>query len=406
VPAHNNYWFLTAPTKHTVSAGIIRNADVLIIGGGIAGLNLLYQLVISGYVNTYLVEDSTVGYHASGRGGGHLMLRGHKLFSKMPGSDGAEYLQFIAENNRKLLNGLRNVRFDSDVRDCGGLRLAINDAEMSDLEQEARFIKQHRDLDCPLFDQAKVRTLLPNTGFIGGMFVPTEAILNPYKVVNGLRELIEQKGPRVLTNSCVTGVSENDDGSLTVSIRHKGTIRAKQVVYSNGAYIPELMPSLAKTLVSYRGQMVATDYLPDNTIQTFPHMGISCHDGNEYFRLYGGRLLVGGMRHAVRGQQVGIMNDGDFSPTVYDKLREFVGSALPVLGDVKYAYTWSGIMTSTPDGLPLIGALPNRRSQYIFGGFNNYGFGHALQGSILLKDIITKHEPPVKLFDPARFQCN
>lgn len=401
---HNAYWFLTCPTKHTVNAGIVRNVDVLIIGGGIAGLSLLYQLVTSGYVNSYLVEENTVGCHASGRGGGHLMLRGHKLFSKMPEEDGVAYLNFMSENNRKFLHGLRNVKFDTDMRDCGGLRLAINDDEMADLERESKFIKQHRDLDCPIFDQAKINTLLPNTGFVGGMFVPTEAVLNPYKVVNGLRELIEQKGPRVLTNSCVTGVAENDDGSLTVSIRHKGTIRAKTVVYCMNAYIPELVPELAEKMVSYRGQMIATDYLPDNTVQTFPHMGMSCHDGNEYFRLYGGRLLVGGMRHAVRGQQTGIVNDGEYSSAIYDKLREFVSSALPILGDVKYAFTWSGIMTSTPDGLPLIGALPGRRSQYIFGGFNNYGFAHALQGSILLKDIITKNEPHVKLFDPARFQ--
>lgn len=403
---HLNYWFGTCPTRHVVTAGLVRNADVLIIGGGIAGINTLYQLLSAGVTNAYLVEESTVGCHASGRSGGQLMLRGAKLFSQMEEAKGIEYLNFIAENNRRFLNGLRGVNFDTDLRDTGGLRLATNDEEFAALQRESAFIKQHADLDCPAFPRDQVTSLLPGSNFAGAVFMPTEATFNPYKVVNGMREFVERKGARVLTGCQVTSVVRSADGSLSVSIRHRGIIKAKKVVYCLNAYTPELLPELAEIMTCFRGQMVATDFLPDTLLQTLPQASMSCNNSNEYWRLHGGRLLIGGMRHAVRGHQVGILDDGEVSPAVYERLRQFVNEALPIVKETKFTHTWSGIMCATPDLLPLIGSLPNRPDEYILAGFNGYGYSHALQGSTIIKDLIMRGEsshPGVGLFNPARF---
>lgn len=402
---HSNFWFSTCPTRHTVSAGLVRNADVLIIGGGIAGISMLYTLLNAGVTNVYLVEESTVGFHASGRSSGQLMFRGFKLFHELGNEVGSEYLHFISENNKRFIRGLRVAGFDTDLRDTGGLRLAVNKSELKKLELEASFVKRHYNLDCPLLSEREINSLIPQTKFVGAMFVPTEATFNPYKVVNGLRELVERKGARVLTNCQVTGV-EDDTSGLAVSIRHKGIIRTKHVVYCTNGYVPELLPEFDSFMMPYRGQMVATDYLDESIARLLPVMSMSCNDCNEYFRLYNGRLLIGGMRHAVRGEQKNLVNDGEMSPSVFERLRDFVSGNLPFIQNVKFTHTWSGIMASTKDGLPLIGAVPNRSNQYILGGFNGYGFGHALFGSMIIKDLIRtgrSDHPGVQLFDPERF---
>jgi glycine/D-amino acid oxidase-like deaminating enzyme len=400
--SHDNYWFKTCPTRHKVSSGIVRNVDVLVIGGGIAGVNMLYSLINAGVTNTYLVEESTVGSHASGRSSGQLMFRGSKLFHEYGEAVGAEYLAFIKENNMRFLKGLRVVSFDTDLRDTGGLRLAIDENELEKLETESEFIRVHGGLDCPMLTKEDVEGMLPQTDFVGGMFVPTEATFNPYKIVNGLRELVENKGSRVLTDCQVTSVTPDAKG-FSVSIRHKGTIRAKKVVYAVNAYTSELLPDLAESMIPFRGQMIATDYLED---QLLPSMSMTSNDCNEYFRIHNGRLVVGGMRHAVRGKQIGLINDGELSPVVFDKLRDFVSSALPHIKNVKFTHSWSGIMCATPDDLPLIGALPNRPNEFILSGFNGYGYGHALHGSMIVKDLIMTGEskrPGTQLFDPSRF---
>lgn len=400
---HKNYWFGTCPTQQHVTSGLVRNVDVLIIGGGIAGISLLFRLIQSGISNAYIVEESSVGFHASGRSSGQLMLRGARPFSKTKNGD--LHLNFVAENNRRLLNNLRTIGFDSDLRESGGLRLAINEDEFCLLKQEAELINRDREIYCPVLNSDQVKFLLPNTGFVGGIFIPNEAVFNPYKIVNGLRETIDKRGRRILTDCRVENVERNTDGSFAVSILHKGTIRAKRVVYCLNTYTPELLPEFKNIMTSYRGQMVATDFLPDSVIQTMPQMSMSCHNGQEYWRLHGGRLLAGGMRHAVRGSQVGISTDGEISPAVNDRLRTFVSDALSI-SSVKFTHSWSGIMCATPDQMPLIGELADRPNEYIFGGFNGYGYSYATYGSMLLRDLIksgASENPGVELFDPKRF---
>jgi len=401
---HANLWFESCPTKRELTSGLIKNVDTLIIGGGLAGVSLLYNLVNSGMVNTYLVEENSVGFHGSGRGMGQLMLRGSKLFHEMP--DGEEYLNFVSDNNCRFLKGLRALSFDHDLRETGGLRLAMNDQEMALLERESWFIQEVRGIDCPILSRRQLDLLVPAKHFIGGMFVPNEASYNPYKVVNGLRDTVEKNGSRVFTNTQVESVLANDDGSLTVLIRHRGTIRAKQVVYCLGGYTSRLLPEFADVLVPFREQVVATDYLENDAVQTLPTMSISCNNGQERFRQYASRFLMGGMRQSVRGQQEGLVYDGEISSAVYEKLRVFAIESFPVLKHSKFSHVWSGVFCGTKDDKPLIGPVPNRPNQYMMTGFGCYDSSNAILGSMLIKDYI-KHKdsagPGHQILHPGRF---
>jgi len=401
---HANLWFDSCPTRREISSGLIKNVDTLIVGGGLAGVSLLYYLINSGMVNTYLVEESSIGFHASGRGMGQLMLRGTKLFHEM--EDGAEYLNFIGDNNRRFLNGLRTLSFDNDLRETGGLRLAIDEAEMSKLEKESNFIVNARGIDCPLLSKEDVESLIPSKRFVGGMFVPNEANFNPYKVVNGLRDAVEKSGSRVFTNTQVESVVTNDDGSLTVSIRHRGMIRAKQIVYCTGAYTNRLLPEFADILVPFREHIIATDYLDKDMSNLLPAISISCNDGNERFRSYSTRFIIGGMRQSVRGQQEGIVYDGEISPTVYDKLRSFAIESFPFLKPAKFSHIWSSIFCSTKDGKPLIGPVPGKPNQYMLTGFGCYDTSNVILGSMMIKDYIKNKDSIVsanEILNPGRF---
>lgn len=401
---HSNLWFESCPTRRDLSTGLVKNVDVLIIGGGLAGVSLLHNLVNSGMVNTYLVEETSIGFHGSGRGMGQLMLRGSKLFHEMP--DGEEYLNFVSDNNRRFLNGLRALSFDHDLKETGGLRLAITDEEMSKLEAESAFIQKVRRVTCPVLSRRQLDLMVPAKRFVGGMFVPNEASYNPYKVVNGLRDTVEKGGTRVFTNTQVESVVTNDDGSLTVSIRHRGTIRAKQVVYCTGAYTSRLLPEFTDILIPFREQVIATDYLENDVVLTLPAMSISCNNGQERFRQYAARFIMGGMRQSVRGQQEGIVYDGEISPAVYDKLRLFAIESFPFLKNSKFSHVWSGVFCGTTDDKPLIGPVPNRPNQYIMTGFGYYDSSNAILGSMLIKDYI-KHKDSVglchQILNPGRF---
>jgi len=408
---HSNYWFETCPTKCHNGVGFVKNVDVLVIGGGIAGISTLFQLVRGGVSNAYLLEEATVGYHASGRASGQLMLRGHDLFVQLAerlGDDAAEeYLRFSANNIRKFTSALERTKFDTDLVKSGGLRLATTKEELELLCSEAEFINAYASdtgVNCIVLSEEEVRSILPSKGFIGGIYLPCESTINPYKIINGTRDLLETSGARVLTNSCVENVDRNVDGSLSVSIRHKGVITAKKVVYCMNAYTPGLLPELDSQFTPFRGQMVATDLLPDAVHRVLPAMSVSCNHGADYFRLHGGRLLFGGQRQNVRGRQEGIIYDGEISQTVFKRQKDFLQKHLPFI-DVKFTHVWSGIMCLTDDRLPLVGEIPGRDNEFIVAGFNGYGLSHAFMAGQIVRDKILRGEsalPGAELFDPRR----
>ncbi len=391
---HSNYWFDTRSTKHSITSGIIRKADTLIIGGGMAGVLVLYNLINAGMLNTYLVEDSTIGSHAAGRTNGQLMLRSHKLFSEM--ENGEDYLKFVHENNKRFTFGLRHAKFDTDLRESGGLRLATTNRELYLLEQESLFIKDVIGLDCPILSGDEVSHLIPSDKFVGAMYNPSESTFNPYKVTHGIKEAAEQKGLRVLTNCGVESVNKRDDGTFDVIIRHKGIINAKRIVYCTNGYTPSIVPELSEIMMPFRDQMVATDALPDSVIRLMPAMSMGCATAQESFRMHYGRLIFG-RRDAEQTNY-----DGEVDVNSYDKLYKFIQQYLPLITRIKFTHAWSSIICKTSDNLPLIGELPNRPNEFILGGFNGYGYSHVLLGSLMLKNMITQRTS-FELFDPARF---
>jgi glycine/D-amino acid oxidase-like deaminating enzyme len=408
---HVNYWFETCPPKIKVSAGLIGSADILIIGGGVSGITLLAHLLRAGIQNVYLVEENTIAFHASGRSSGQIMLRGGKSFTEFEKSIGTnatiEYIKFISQNAKRFVKALEGVKFDTDLNVNGGIHLAVDDQELSVLKREYELIdKANAGIVPAMLSEKDVFNLIPSKkSFKGGLFIPAEATINPYKVVNGVKWTLDSKGSRILTNASVESVARNSDGTLVASIRNRGTIRAKKIVYCTNAYVNTLVPELANYMGSFRGQMIATDVLPDNLIEMLPTTSLSCNYGSEYFRLHGGRLLVGGMRHAIRGKQEGILADGEISKTVYNRLRDFLSDIFPALSN-SIEYTWSGVMCSTKDSLPFVGKLHNRPNEYVMAGFNGYGFSHAFNASLIVKDLIVKGSsdlPGTKLFDPARY---
>jgi len=290
---------------------------------------------------------------------------------------------------------------------AGGLRLATTEEELDLLHREAEFINSFSNetgVHSLVLSAGDVRAVLPSQGFLGGIFLPCEATINPYKVVNGMRDLLETSGARVLTNSCVESVERNNDGSLSVSIRHKGVITAKKVVYCMNAYSPGLLPELEERFTPFRGQMVATDILSKTALQKLPEMSFSCNHGGDYFRAHDGRLLFGGQRQSVRGRQEGIVYDGEISQTVFKRQKDFMQKHLPHL-NAKFTHVWSGIMCLTDDRMPLVGNLPDRENEFIVAGFNGYGVSHAHMASLIIKDKIINGEsslPGAKLFDPNR----
>jgi glycine/D-amino acid oxidase-like deaminating enzyme len=150
--------------------------------------------------------------------------------------------------------------------------------------------------------------------------------------------------------------------------------------------------------------MIASDVLPDAVQKIMPQMSMSCNYGREYFRTHKGKMLMGGMRYKVRGHQRDITFDGEASRAVGQHLREFMMQTFPYIQNAP-THTWTGIMSETNDGFPIVGHVPNKPNQFVCAGFNGYGFSHALLSAYAMKDFVLGNDiqiPALRLFNPER----
>lgn len=402
-------WLLDA-APFSAATPLPGHTDVAIVGGGIAGISAALHLARAG-VDCTVLEQDVVSGRASGRNDGQLLLGLGEHYHRIHGQFGPERAKmlwaFLRDNHEALRRELATAEVDCDLEVRGGLRLAETPHEAGELAQAAALLAAegvpHRLLaaaDLP-------RWLPPARGFHGALHLPGEAIVQPVEMVRGLAVAAARAGARIVERSPVASL-DDADGGFRVRLRDGRSLTASLVVHCTSALARELDASglLARTVFPFRGQVLASEPLPADVAAAFPPHAMSSNFCYEYFRVHRGRFVIGGKRWSVPGEEVGILDDGAQNPQVTQNLLAFVREHFPALAATRFPHCWTGIMAGTPDGLPLVGALPGRPGTYVLGAFNGYGLSFAFLAGRCLAELITDGQSPhpaMPLFAPRRF---
>jgi glycine/D-amino acid oxidase-like deaminating enzyme len=143
------------------------------------------------------------------------------------------------------------------------------------------------------------------------------------------------------------------------------------VILATNAHASELVPAIPVAPV--RAQMLATARDPGTALGPPAY----AEWGYRYWRqLADGRVLVGGMRHQARAEEVGTVcrPTATIQAHLDGELRD-LGVAAPV------RHRWAGIMGFSPDGLPLAGPLPSSPGVLLLGGYTGHGMGFAVHAA-------------------------
>lgn len=385
-------------------------ADVAVVGGGIAGIATALHLAQRG-IDVVVLEQRTVAARASGRNDGQLLLGLGEHYHRIHGQFGAAKARvlwdFLRDNHEALREAIAAHGVDCGLRQDGGLRLAETPHEWTELRTAAALLaaegKAHE-----LVPAAELARWLPAaTGFHGALFLTGEAIVQPVRMVRGLARAACAAGAKLATGADVEAI-DGDAGDFRVRLRDGRTVAASIVVHCTSTLARELDRSglLARTVFPFRGQIVATDALPRAVTAQFPRYAMSSNFCYEYFRVADDRFVIGGKRWSVPGEQLGIVDDDGHDPRITDNLLAYVREHFPPLRDVPFPHVWTGIMAGTPDGLPLLGALPGAPGTFALLAFNGYGLSFAFLAGRCLADLIVDghcaHEA-LPLFAPRRF---
>lgn len=385
--------------------------DVAVIGGGIAGISTALHLALAGAEVTVL-EQGSIASRASGRNDGQLLLGLGEHYHRIHGQFGAERARqlwdFLADNHVALREALAATGVECELRQHGGLRLAETPHEWTELQTAAALLaaegKAHELV--PARDLA--RWLPAAVGFHGALHLRGEAIVQPANMVRGLAAAASRAGARICERQSVTTI-DGEAGDFRVQLASGQQLHAAMVVHCTSTLARELDTSglLQRCVFPFRGQVIATEQLPPEVAAQFPDYAMSSNFCYEYFRMTRDRFVIGGKRWSVPGEELGLLDDQGNNPQITQNLLGYVQEHFPALRGVPFPHVWTGIMAGTPDGLPLLGGLPDRPGTFALLAFNGYGLSFAFLAGRCLAEMITEgscSHPSAGLFAPRRFQ--
>jgi sarcosine oxidase subunit beta len=374
---------------------MLKSADVVIIGGGIVGSSIAYQLTKAGCCNVVILErESSQGKGSTGK------------------SMGGVRAQFSTRVN--ILMSLYSIPFlrdfektmghPSGYRAQGYLFVAMADRHMEYLRANYQVQVAAGLKTASLVSRDDIIAMIPqirSDDILGGSFCSTDGFVDPYSVMTGFTLRAIDQGTELIRDAPVTGISLDAKGVASVETP-QGSIATRTVVNAAGAWAAGIakMAGIDLPVEPLRRMLVPTE--PFDRIDHGVPMVIDMSTGF-HFRPEGLGLLLA-------------WNDPDEKPgfnTNFD--RAFVEKILtravdrvPVFEDLEVnpSRAWAGLYEMTPDHHPILGAAPGVGGFYFANGFSGHGVMHSPATGKILADLILKGTTDIidaKMLDYARF---
>jgi gamma-glutamylputrescine oxidase len=360
-------------------------ADVCVVGGGIAGCSTALHLAERGY-RVVLLEAERVGFGASGRSGGQLIpgyASGMAKLATQVGKTDARRLWDISVEGIELTRDLIDRhRIDCDLA-WGHLHVGIKPRQRDELKEWQR--EQEDDYGyrkLRFLERDEVSQLIASKRYVAGLYDSGAGHLHPLRFTIGLGQAAIAAGVRLHENSRVVAI----DRGPTVTIRTEGaSVRAKYVALCANIGHNDLSQTLARKTIGIASYMVATKPLGEARAAALLRDNIAVADINwiiDYYRRSPDhRLLFGG-----RVSYSGIDPLGTARAT-----RQRMLNVFPQLADAEIEYAWGGIIDISMSRAPNFGRLdPNI---YYLQGFSGHGMVlTSIAGKIIAESIAGQAE--------------
>jgi glycine/D-amino acid oxidase-like deaminating enzyme len=373
VPA-SSYW-LSEPYEPLPRATLDGPPDVAVVGGGVTGCSCALALAEAG-LRVRLYEEREIAGGASGRNGGFALRGGAAPYPVMIEAVGRERAEGLWRWTEEAVASLASLAGDA-FRPTGSLRLAADDEERDELRAEFEALREdgfevewHDELEPPLAGR-----------YPAAIFHPPDGVLQPARVVRGIAARAAAAGVEIHEHTRVGAVA--DTGADTVVVATDG--------YPSG-----LLGPLEGLIVPTRGQVIATEPVPELHFET-PHYGR--HGFDYWHQRPDGRVVAGGFRDVSLQDE--FTADERTTEPVQAALEEFVASLLG--RPLRVDHRWAGIFGMVFDFRPVVGRVPETDGVWVAGGYSGHGnvLGFAC-GRLVARAVRGDRDPLLDLFEPAR----
>ncbi|CCO07155.1 NAD(P)/FAD-dependent oxidoreductase [Desulforamulus hydrothermalis] len=369
-----------------------KTADYVIVGGGVIGCSIAYNLAKKGAKNIVLIEKGYLASGATGRCGAGVRMQ-----------FGTETNCLLAKHSIEMFEHLEEeLEYPDSIefKQGGYLLLAYTEKMVEQFHKNLGV--QHRlGIPSRWVTPEEAKEIVPhlNTqGLLGATFCGKDGHCNPFKTTDAYAKAAKRLGVEIMTYTEVSRLLERDGKIIGVETGG-GIIETPVVVLCAGAHSRELAATVGVDLpiTPERHQILVTEpveMMQGPMVMSFYH-GLYCQ------QVPHGSFIMG----------LGDPNE----PKEYNQqgswqfLHEMAAKAtfiLPPLANLRVVRQWAGLYDLTPDRQQILGSVPGLQGFHLAAGFSGHGFMIApMTGKLMAEHILG--EPtgfPISMFDFTRFE--
>ena len=367
----------------------------MIIGGGIVGASIAYQLTLAGCREVVILERET----HQGKGSTGKSMGGVRAQFSTPSS-----IKMSLYSIPFFRDFEQNLGHPSGYRAQGYLLLATNERHMSYLRINVG-IQQAAGLDnVRIVSREEAAAIVPemrSDDLVGGTFCPTDGFVDPHSVMTGFTLRACDQGAQVFRDAEVIGIDRDARGISCVQTG-AGPISTRTVVNASGAWSAQVakMAGLDLPVEPLRRMLVPTE--PFDKISLGAPMTIDLGSGF-HFRPEGLGFLM-----AWCDPEEKPSFNTNFDRGFVEKILTLGVARVPVLEEVAVnpSRAWAGLYEMTPDHHPILGAAPGIPGFWLASGFSGHGVMHSPATGKIMADLILKGTTDLidaRLLDYSRF---
>ena len=381
--------------------------DVLVVGGGLAGLSLLYNLKKNN-VDAVLIEEKQIGSGASGRNGGFCLsgwAQDYDVLLKYLSKEEVVALDQIATSGvqwmkeKCLSKGYEQTNLQLGVLKC----FLSNNIEKvkKDVATQNQLFGQNEEF----IDKQKLRNYLCSDKYSCGVLREDSFQFHPLNFMKALAKDCITLGASIFENCKFIKYCRNN-GKIDSSVSNENRIskiQSEKIVFATGGYGGKEIKELKNYWLPIKTFIGVTMPMEEELQAVIKKpMGFSDNRraGNYYRVLPGNRLSWGR----------GISALGDFTPL---KLKQTISREInyffPDLRNVEIDYAWSGNMAYASHYMPYVGPAKigeEEKNVFTIMGFGGHGMNTAPGSAMVLADFILGKGDKYKIFNRFRRKWN
>lgn len=361
------------------------SADAVVIGGGVSGASIAYNLMKQGVGNVVLCEKDTFANGSTGRCGAGVREQW-----------GAEANVRICKAAIDIFENLQEeleYEYDIEFVQKGYLMMAYTEKEWSQFQKNVEV--QHKlGVNSRVCTPEEAKEIVPvfNTdGMLGATYNARDGHANPFHTTNAYLKAFERLGGEVNDFTEVIDI-EKSGAKVTKVKTNRGDISTPVVVNAAGPWAGPVaaMVGVALPVYTERHQILVTEAvgrLFDPMLMSFS-LGIYCQQTPH------GSLVMGiGDPNEPKGYDIGQ------SWQFLKKMSDIMCKLVPPLKGIRVVRQWAGLYTITPDAHPILGTVPGVEGYYQAVGFSGHGFMLSPIVGRLLSEMIVGKEPSIDISD-------